>query len=421
MTHRPAAARFIFITLFLDVLGLGLVVPILPALVTEFVGGDASLGAAWYGPIVASYALMQFIAAPFLGALSDRFGRRPVLLLALLGYGIDYIILGFAPTLTWLIIGRMLAGITGASYTTAAAYLADISTPETRAANFGLIGAAFGLGFIAGPALGGLLGELGPRVPFFVAAALVLLNVLYGVFVLPESLPVEKRRPLDVRDLNPFRAIVGLWRVAGLGGLIVTFVIAVMAQRGLESLWVLHNEYRYGWGPLENGGSLALVGLSAAIVQGGLIRRVVPRIGERSAVLFGLLGAAVAQVIFGFAPSGPWILIGIPFAALSGFAIPTLQGIVAGQVPDDQQGTVQGALTSVLALVAVVAPLVSTAVFTATTGDSAVELPGAVFFVHAGLYVVAAGVSVWALRVLQNSGRSNALQVSDIPETEVQQ
>jgi DHA1 family tetracycline resistance protein-like MFS transporter len=166
---------------------------------------------------------------------------------------------------------------------------------------------------------------------------------------------------------------------------------------------------------------LALVGLSAAIVQGGLIRRVVPRIGERSAVLFGLLGAAVAQVIFGFAPSGPWILIGIPFAALSGFAIPTLQGIVAGQVPDDQQGTVQGALTSVLALVAVVAPLVSTAVFTATTGDSAVELPGAVFFVHAGLYVVAAGVSVWALRVLQNSGRSNALQVSDIPETEVQQ
>ncbi len=421
MTHRPAAARFIFITLFLDILGLGLVIPILPALVTEFVGGDASLGAAWYGPITALYALMQFIAAPFLGALSDRFGRRPVLLIALLGYGLDYIILGFAPTLTWLIVGRMLAGITGASYTTAAAYLADISTPETRAANFGLIGAAFGLGFIAGPALGGLLGELGPRVPFFVAAALVLLNVIYGVFVLPESLPVEKRRPLDVRDLNPFRAIVGLWKFAGLGGIVVTFIIAAMAQRGLESLWVLHNEYRYAWGPLENGLSLALVGVSAAIVQGGLIRRVVPRIGERRAVLFGLLGAAAAQVIFGLAPTGPWILLGIPFAALSGFAIPTLQGIVAGQVPDNRQGTVQGALTSVLALVAVVAPLVSTGVFTATTGVGSVEVPGAAFFGHAALFVLAAGVSAWALRNLQKTEKLSPVSTPNIEKSEEQQ
>jgi DHA1 family tetracycline resistance protein-like MFS transporter len=342
---------------------------------------------------------MQFLASPVLGALSDRFGRRPVILISLAGYGVDYLLLALAPTLWWLVVARLIGGVTGASITTGAAYLADISSPEDRARNFGLIGAAFGLGFIAGPALGGLLGSVATRLPFYVAAAVVLLNVLYGVFVLPESLAPEHRRPFTWADLNPFRPMLALGRIPGLTGLVAAFFVAALAQRGLESVWVLYTEYRYGWLELQNGLALALVGVSAAVVQGGLMRRIVPALGERNTILAGFAIAALAQVGFGLAPAGWVILLVIPLSALGGVVGPTLQGVVSGAVSRSEQGAVQGALTSLVSLTAVAAPLLATGVFTRFSGRGAIaELPGAPFLLQAALCVLALALATWSLR-----------------------
>lgn len=398
--ERTPGMLFILITLFLDVLGIGIIIPILPQLVTELLGGDASRAAFFYGLIVAGYAAMQFLFAPLLGALSDRFGRRPVILVALFGFGVDYLILGFAPTLGWLVAGRLIAGMTGATITAANAYIADVSTPETRARNYGLVGAAFGLGFILGPALGGLLGTLGTRVPFFAAAVLVLANFVYGLLVLPESHPPSERRAFAWREANPLSSMLQLRRYPLVVGLAAALFFAALAQRGLEATWVLYTNYRFGWTELQNGLSLAAVGLMAALVQGGLVRVLVPRLGERRSVLVGLAITAVSFVLFGLASQG-WMMIAvIVINAFGALAPPAVQALVAGAVPAREQGQVQGALASLQSLASIAAPLIATTfLFNTFTGaDAPLHLPGAPFFGGALFLLAALGIAAERFR-----------------------
>jgi DHA1 family tetracycline resistance protein-like MFS transporter len=399
-TRRKAGMAFILVTLFLDILGIGIIVPVLPHLVTDMLGGDTSRAAFYYGAIAASFALMQFLFAPVLGALSDRVGRRPVLLVALFGFGVNYVMLGLAPTLAWLFAARILSGITGASITTGNAYIADISTSENRAQNYGLVGAAFGLGFIFGPAIGGVLGHFGPRVPFFAAAVIVMLNWLYGLLVLPESLPRERRRPFSWSAANPLGSIIQLRKYKMVAGLAISFVFVALAQRGLESIWVLYTQYRYGWEELQNGLALALVGLMAAFVQGYLIRRIVPRIGERSAVMLGLAVAIAGFVLYGLSTQGWMMLAVVVVTSLGGIAGPAIQGLVAGSVSPAEQGAVQGSLTSLMSLTAIFAPVIATQLFGICTGNGApVELPGAPFFAGALFLMVALAAVLRAFRL----------------------
>ena len=388
---RKAAMIFILITVFIDVLGIGIIIPILPELIKDFAGGSTALAGRWFGVLASTYALTQFVFAPVLGALSDRVGRRPVILISLFGLGIDYIIMGFAPTLAWLFVGRLVAGVMGASITTANAYIADVSKPENRARNFGLIGVAFGLGFIFGPALGGVLGGIGLRLPFFVAAGLALVNWLYGFFVLPESLPPEKRDSFSWKKANP----VGSLRVLGsyplVSGLTAVFVFVVLAQRGLETVWVLYTGHKFGWDERANGLSLALVGLMAAIVQGGLVQPIVRRIGERRAILYGLVVAVITYLGYGLATAGWMLLAFIVFGSIGGVAGPAIQSLVAGAVPPEDQGKVQGGIQSLMSLTSIAAPLIFTAgLFSYFTSPSApIELPGAPFLLGALMYALA--------------------------------
>ncbi len=392
--------RFILVTLVLDILGIGIVIPVLPEIVTGMLGGDESRAAFWYGSIAASYALAQFLFAPVLGALSDQIGRRPVLLVSLAGFGVNYVLFGLAPNLAWLFAARVLCGVCGASFTTCNAYIADISKPEDRARNFGLVGAAFGIGFIFGPALGGLLGELGPRVPLFVAAGLAGVNWLYGFFVLPESLPLERRRPFSLKEANPVGGLLRLRRYPFVASLAVSFVLMMMAHRGLETVFVLYTSYRYGWEALQNGLGLGLVGLTAAVVQGGMVRRVVARYGERRTVLIGLTVATAGYAFYGLASAGWMLLAVIVFASLGGLAGPAIQGLVTGTVDPSEQGAIQGTLTSLTSLVSIFAPLISTGLFSALTGEGApLELPGAPFFAAASFALVALLLIVRTFRV----------------------
>lgn len=398
--QRQAGIIFIFITLILDVLGIGLIIPVLPELIKEFIGGDSSEAARYFGMIASVYALAQFVFAPILGALSDRVGRRPVLLLALLGFFIDYLILGFAPNLFWLFIGRVLAGIMGATITTANAYIADISTPETRAQNFGLVGAAFGIGFIIGPTLGGVLGAWHIRAPFFVAAFLVLLNLLYGYFVLPESLPKEKRRAFDWRKANPIGAIANLRKYPLVVNLAVAFVLVSLAQRGLETVWVLYTGERFGWGELNNGLTLGLVGIMSALVQGYLIRKIIPALGEKRAIVTGLSISTLSFIAFGLAGQGWLMLIVIIFFAFGGISGPAIQGLVAGVVDPREQGAVQGSLASLVSASSILAPLIANYSFSLFTReavrDTALYIPGIPFFIGA-IFMGTAALLMWRL------------------------
>jgi DHA1 family tetracycline resistance protein-like MFS transporter len=398
---RRAGMAFILVTLFLDILGIGIIVPVLPHLVTDMLSGDTSRAAFYYGAIAASFALMQFLFAPLLGALSDRLGRRPVLLVSLFGFGVNYVMLGLAPTIGWLFAARVLCGISGASVTTANAYIADISDASNRSQNYGLVGAAFGLGFIFGPAIGGILGHFGPRVPFFAAAAIVLVNWFYGLLVLPESLPREHRRPFSWSAANPLGSLLLLRNFPMVAGLAVSFVFVALSQRGLESVWVLYTHYRFGWEELQNGLALALVGIMAALVQGVLIRRIVPWMGERRAVLTGLVIGMLGMVLYGLAYRG-WMMLAVIFiTSLSGIAGPAIQGLVAGSVSPSAQGSVQGALTSLMSLTAIFAPLIATQLFGTFTGNGVpVELPGAPFFAGA-IFLAAALAGV--LRVFRRN------------------
>jgi len=395
MSGRKPALGFIFVTLFLDILGIGLIIPILPLLVTELQGGNVALASHSVGLLAALYSAMQFLFAPILGSLSDHHGRRPVILGSLFGSGLDYLLLGLAPNLVWFYVGRVVAGITGANITAATAYIADVSPPEKRAANFGLIGAAFGLGFIAGPALGGLLGGYGLRVPFFVAAGLTLANWLYGYFVLPESLAPENRRKFSWARANPVSSLAALRHHPLVLGLAVSFFLSNLANFGLHALWVLYTGHRYGWKPSQVGASLAVVGIMAAIVQGGLARRIIPALGEVRSVTIGYLIGAVSFLGYGLAPEGWMIYVVLVFGSLGGIGAPAAQGLISRNVADNEQGAIQGALTSLGSVAGFVGPILSTSLFGYFIGPKApVQLPGVGFFLGALLILASLAVAL---------------------------
>ncbi|MBC8102989.1 MAG: TCR/Tet family MFS transporter [Cytophagales bacterium] len=398
--RRPTAGlAFIFITLLIDVLGFGLIIPVLPKLVAGLAGGGPEVGAHVFGLLMAVFGLMQFLFSPILGGLSDRFGRRPVLLLSLLVSGLDYILMALAPSLSWLFAGRVLAGITGASFTAASAYIADISPPEKRAQNFGLIGAAFGVGFVLGPAVGGLLGSISPRAPFWAAAALSLLNGLYGFFILPESLSKENRRAFTWRSANPIGGLSILLRYRWVTVMAGSILLLALAQQSLQSTWVLYTTYRFEWSELDNGLSLALVGLASGLVQVLLVKALVDRIGERRAILWGLICNIAGFTGFALATRGWMMLPVILFWSLSGVAGPTTQSLISKQYGADEQGAVQGALASVQSLMGVAGPIIATWVFGYFTSAAApVRIPGASFFLGA---ILVAGAAVLAARALR--------------------
>jgi MFS transporter, DHA1 family, tetracycline resistance protein len=387
---RQAAFAFIFVTLLLDMLALGMIIPVLPRLVVGFVAGDAARGAEIYGLFGTVWALMQFLCSPLIGALSDRFGRRPVVLLSNLGLGLDYLVMAWAPTLGWLFIGRVISGITASSISTSYAYIADVTPPEKRAASFGLLGAAFGVGFVLGPAIGGLMGQYGPRLPFWVAAAFSLANALYGLLVLPESLPPERRAGFAWTRANPFGSLVLLRSHRELLGLAGVQFLAQLAHVALPSTFVLYAAYRYGWNARDVGLTLAAVGVCSMIVQAGLIRPIVGRLGERRTLLVGLLSGAVGFAIYGLASSGLLFCLGIPVMSLWGLATPTAQGLMTRRVGASEQGRLQGAISSLTGIAGLIGPGLFTLTFSFAIGPARDWLPPGAPFVLAALLLFAA-------------------------------
>jgi DHA1 family tetracycline resistance protein-like MFS transporter len=392
---RKAAVGFIFITLLIDVMGWGLIIPVMPKLISQLKHisiNDASPYGAW---LISAYALTQFVFAPLVGNLSDRYGRRPVLLCSLLGFAIDYLFLALAPTFGWLFVGRIIAGITGASFTTAAAYIADVSTAETRAKNFGLIGAAFGIGFVIGPALGGLLASLGLRAPFYAAAILCLLNFLYGYFVLPESLSKENRRPFQWKRANPLGSMKFLFNHAEIGGLAVCFFFIYLAAQAVQGNWSFFTIYRFHWTETLVGISLAVVGVLVGGVQAGLTRVVNPRLGNEKSIYIGLLLYTIGLVLFAFATQG-WMMFAflVPYC-LGGIASPALQAMLAGHIPPNQQGELQGALTSLMTLTTIIGPLIMNNLFKYFTSDQApFKFPGIPFLLGA-IFMLISTILAW--------------------------
>ena len=396
---RPAALIFIFITVLIDVIGIGIIIPIMPRLYQELTGGTLSQASEYSAYLVFIYAFMQFIFSPIIGGLSDQFGRRPVLLFSLFGFGLDFVFLALAPTIGWLFVGRTISGISGASFTTASAYIADISEPEKRAQNFGLLGAAFGLGFIIGPALGGILGEYGTRIPFWVSAGLSLLNWLYGYFVLPESLKPENRRKFDIKRANPVGSLLSLKKYPMIIALVASLFLVYVANFATQGTWSFYTMEKFGWGELEVGLSLAFVGLMVAIVQGGLIRIIIPKIGQNRALFMGLVINAFGLMAFGFA-SNSWMMyaIMVPFA-LGGLAGPAFQGIISSQVNASEQGELQGALTSLNSVAAIIGQPLMLWLFRAFTAKTAVVyFPGAPFIAGSILTVISIFLTMRVLK-----------------------
>jgi DHA1 family tetracycline resistance protein-like MFS transporter len=402
--NGKATLGFIFITLLIDVTGLGIIIPVLPTLIAELIEGNISDAASYGGWLTFAYAIMQFVFAPILGNLSDRFGRRPVLLFSLFGFGIDYLFLAFAPTIWWLFVGRVIAGVTGASFTTASAYIADISTPEKRAQNFGLIGAAFGLGFILGPVIGGVLGQFGSRIPFFAAAGLSLLNTLYGYFVLPESLPLDKRRPFDIKRANPLGSLLQLRKYPAMGGLIFTLILMYTANNGLQSTWAYYGMEKFSWNEAWVGYSLGFVGLMIGVVQVGVIRWAIPKFGQEKSLYIGLAFYSLGLLLFAFASSG-WMMFAfiIPYS-LGGIAGPALQSIISGFAPANEQGEIQGALTSLMSATTIFAPPLMTNLFAYyTDSNNPIRFPGAPFLLSSVLVAVSLFFAVRSLKNKPNT------------------
>ncbi|MBC7451785.1 MAG: TCR/Tet family MFS transporter [Cytophagales bacterium] len=411
---RNAALAFIFVTLLIDVIGFGIIIPVTPKLIEELTGEGISAAAQYGGWLTFVYAITQFFFAPILGALSDRYGRRPVLLFSLFGLGIDYIFMAFSPTLAWLFIGRFIAGIAGASFTTATAYIADISEPEKRAQNFGLVGAAFGLGFIIGPVIGGLVSDdFGSRAPFVLAAVLTLVNVVYGYFFVPESLSNEHRRPFEWTRANPFGVFVHLKKYPLVSGLISTMVLLYIASHAVQSNWTYYTMLKFDWDEKMVGYSLGFVGLMIAVVQGGLIRIVIPKLGQNNSVYIGLSLSALGLLLFGLANQG-WMMFAIllPYA-LGGISGPSLQGIMSAEVPVNEQGELQGALTGILSLTSIVGPPLMNNMFAYFTSESApVYFPAAPFI--AGAIMIAIGTFLCSnvLKRFHIKGKKNVNPVS---------
>ena len=392
---RKAAVGFIFITLLIDVMGWGLIIPVMPKLISQLKGipvNEASSYGAW---LLSAYAITQFVFAPVIGNLSDRYGRRPVLLSSLTGFGIDYIFLALAPTYGWLFVGRIIAGITGASFTTGAAYIADVSTPATRAKNFGMIGAAFGLGFIIGPALGGLLAGWGVRAPFYAAAGLCLVNALYGYFVLPESLSKENRRRFEWKKANPFGSFQFLKKTPAIGGLAICYFLIYLAAQAVQGNWSYFTIYRFQWNEKMVGISLAVVGLLVGVVQAGLTRVINPKIGNEKSIYLGFLLYALGLILFSFATEG-WMmfLFLIPYC-LGGIAGPALQSTMAGHIPGNEQGELQGALTGLMSLTTIIGPLMMNNLFNYfTTNKAPVYFPGVSFLLGA-VFMLLGALIAW--------------------------
>jgi DHA1 family tetracycline resistance protein-like MFS transporter len=411
-SHRAGFA-VIFLTLTIDVIGIGLAYPVVPKLVESLSGGAVSQASAIYGWLVALYALMQFAFGPLMGALSDRYGRRPVVLLSLAGLTLDYLILVVAPSLWWLAAGRAIGGTLSASFTTANAYVADISPPERRAKNFGILGAAVGIGFIAGPLVGGVLGEFGPRIPFVAAAALCFLDFLFAFFFLPESLPREKRRRFRLAEANPIGAFRVVGRYPVVLWLVFAFIFANIAERMLESIWVLYVGYRFAWGPAPVGLSFAVFGLLYAFSQGVLVGVAVPRLGDRRTLVLGLSIAAATYFLFAFATAG-WMLYAIMTVYVLGWSLvaPVIQAMASRAVPATEQGILQGALASIATATSIVASPLSSGLFAYFIGPSPIHFPGAPFAVGAALFLTTL-VLIARRRRTPAAGRAPAVELGE--------
>ena len=401
------ALAFIFITVLIDAIGFGVVIPVFPQLIVKLTGRDLAHAAEVSGWIAFLYASVQFLMGPVIGGLSDRFGRRPVLLASLAAFSLDYVVMAFAPTLWWLVAARVVAGITGATFPTAYAYIADVTPPEKRGANFGVIGMAFGFGFIIGPALGGFVAQFGTEVPFLVSAGLAMANFLYGLFVLPESLPPEKRRAFEWRRANPVGALMRLKSAHPVVLMLAaTVFVWTLSYQSLYSIWSYHGQLRYGWTPEQVGWSLAAVGVTGAIVQGFLGRKLIPRFGQRRIIVFGLISAVAGYSTYAMADAGWMVYLGIAVSACQGLVFPCLQGLMSAEVAPNEQGELQGAVASIQSLSAIVGPPLMTTVFARfSVADAPIYAPGAPFVVslvfvgitaliffraHAGRRVVAA-------------------------------
>lgn len=401
------ALAFIFITVLIDAIGFGVVIPVFPQLIVKLTGRDLAHAAEVSGWIAFLYASVQFLMGPVIGGLSDRFGRRPVLLASLAAFSLDYVVMAFAPTLWWLVAARVVAGITGATFPTAYAYIADVTPPEKRGANFGVIGMAFGFGFIIGPALGGFVAQFGTEVPFLVSAGLAMANFLYGLFVLPESLPPERRRSFEWRRANPVGALMRLKSAHPVVLMLAaTVFVWTLSYQSLYSIWSYHGQLRYGWTPEQVGWSLAAVGVTGAIVQGFLGRKLIPRFGQRRIIVFGLISAVAGYSTYAMADEGWMVYLGIAVSACQGLVFPCLQGLMSAEVAPNEQGELQGAVASIQSLSAIVGPPLMTTVFARfSVADAPIYAPGAPFVVslvfvgvtalmffraHAGRRVVAA-------------------------------
>jgi MFS transporter, DHA1 family, tetracycline resistance protein len=397
--QRPAAFAFVFVTVMLDMLAIGIIIPVLPKLVVEFSGGDAVEGTRVYGLFGTVWALMQFVFSPVQGALSDRFGRRPVILISNFGLGLDYIVMALAPSLGWLFLGRLISGITSASISTAFAYVADVTAPEARAGRFGTLGAAFGFGFVLGPALGGVTGGIDPRLPFWIAAGLSLANAMYGLFVLPESLPPERRAPFEWRRANPVGALALLRSKPGLTGLAGVNFLSNLAHAALPAVGVLYMMYRYGFSEFTVGLTMAGVGVAAVVVQGAVTARAVKRFGERTTLLAGLAFGVAGFAIMGLAPTGPAFWLGIPVMAVWGLVNPSSQGLMSRRIGPQQQGQLQGANSSLMGVANLIGPGMFTMMFAFAIGAAKDwDLPGAPYLLAAGLLALAILVALGATR-----------------------
>lgn len=387
MTGTRAALTFVLLSVFIDSLGFGIIIPSLPTVIMELTGEPVSTAADWSGYLLAVYALLQFFMAPVFGNLSDRFGRRPLLLLSLFAFGVDFLLTGLATSMTWLFIGRAFAGVFGASFAAAGAYIGDISNDENRAKNFGFIGAAWGLGFTLGPVLGGVIAEhVDARAPFFFAAALALANVVFGFFVLPESLPPERRRKFEWKRANPFGAFKSLAHLPMVSGLLVAMFLYQVAHDSLPAVWMFYTQHKFGWGPAQTGLSLTFVGIMTVIVMGGLTGLVVPKLGERRAIMVGFTLMTFGFLGYALAPQ-PWVLyLAIAIGSLGGIANPSVQSVMSKQAGPSAQGELQGANASIASVAAIISPVFMTQVFSHFAApDAPIALPGAPFLISAVL------------------------------------